>query len=89
MSDSTVLSIRIDKSVKDRLAKLASSLKRSQSFLAAEAIEEFVDVQEWQIAGINEALEALDRGEGIPHDDVKTWVASLGTDNKRPLPKSK
>ena len=89
MSDSTVLSIRIDKSVKDRLSKLAASMKRSQSFLAAEAIEEFVDVQEWQVAGINEALETLDRGEGIPHDDVKNWAASLGTDNELPLPKSK
>lgn len=88
MSDSAVLSVRIDKTVKDRLSKLATSMKRSQSFLAAEAIEEFVGVQEWQVAGVNEALEALDRGEGIPHDDVKTWAASLGTDNERPLPKN-
>ncbi|NKB58279.1 MAG: ribbon-helix-helix protein, CopG family [Alphaproteobacteria bacterium] len=89
MNDSTVLSVRIDKSVKDRLAKLAANMKRSQSFLAAEAIEEFVDVQEWQVAGINEALETLDRGESIPHDDVKAWAVSLGSDNERPVPKSK
>lgn len=88
MTDSTVLSVRIDKSIKDRLAKLATSMKRSQSFVAAEAIEEFVKVQEWQIAGIEEALEALDRGESVPHEAVKVWVESLGTDNPLPKPKS-
>ena len=83
MNDSTVLSVRIDKSVKDRLAKLANQMKRSQSFVAAEAIEEFVNVQEWQIAGIHEAIESLDRGEGVAHEDVKAWVETLGTDNER------
>jgi RHH-type rel operon transcriptional repressor/antitoxin RelB len=86
MSDSTVLSVRIDKSVKERLAKLAASTKRSQSFLAAEAIEEFVEVQEWQIAGITEALDALDRGESVPHYRVKAWAESLGTEDEQPIP---
>ncbi len=77
MTDSTVLSVRIEKSTKDRLANLAKSMKRSQSFLAAEAIEEFVAVHEWQIAGIHDALASLDRGEGIAHEDVKAWVETL------------
>ena len=88
MADSTVLSVRISKPIKDRLARLAESMKRSQSFLAAGAIEEFVAVQEWQIAGINEALSSLDKGEGIPHDDVKSWAAALDTDDELPIPKT-
>ncbi len=88
MTDSTVLSVRIGKPIKDRLAKLAETMKRSQSFLAAEAIGEFVAVQEWQIAGINEALASLDRGEGIPHGDVKAWATSLDTDDELPIPKA-
>ena len=87
MSETTVLSIRIDKSVKDRLAKLAASMRRSQSFVAAEAIEEFVAVQEWQIEGIEDALESLDRDEGISHEDVKAWAKSLGTGDPLPKPK--
>lgn len=86
MSDSTVLSIRIDKSVKARLARLAAAMKRSQSFVAAEAIEEFVNVQEWQIAGIHEAIGSLERDEGVPHADVKAWAEALGTDDEYPLP---
>ncbi|MCF8467219.1 MAG: CopG family ribbon-helix-helix protein [Sneathiella sp.] len=88
MADSTVLSVRIDTDVKKRFAKLAGSLKRSQSFLAAEAIEEFLAVQEWQIAGIEEALASAEAGKTIPHDEVGDWISSLGTGNERPLPKS-
>ncbi len=88
MADSTVLSVRIGKPIKKRLARLARAMKRSQSFLAAEAIEEFVDVQEWQLAGIEKALASLDRGAGVPHEDVKAWAASLGTDKERPVPKA-
>lgn len=83
MADSAVLSVRIEQSTKDRLAKIAKSMKRSQSFLAAEAIEEFVSVQEWQIAGIHDALASLDRGEGIAHEDVKAWVDTLEVGGKR------
>ena len=88
MADSTVLSVRIGKPIKNRLARLARAMRRSQSFLAAEAIEEFVDVQEWQIAGIEKALTSLDRGAGVAHKDVKAWAASLGTDKERPVPKA-
>ncbi len=88
MADSTVLSVRIGKPIKKRLARLARAMRRSQSLLAAEAIEEFVDVQEWQIAGIEKALASLDRGQGVPHADVKAWAASLGTDKERPVPKA-
>jgi predicted transcriptional regulator len=42
--------------------------------------------RKWQIAGIEEALRALDRDEGIPHEDVKAWAQSLGTDEELPLP---
>ena len=82
MADSTVLSVRISAETKERLARIAKRTKRTQSFLAAEAIEEFVAVQEWQIAGVHEALAALDRGAGVPHEDVRKWAASLDADSE-------
>ena len=84
----TVLSVRINLAIKDRLAKLAGSMKRSQSSLGAEATEEYVEAQEWQIAGIEKAIAAADRGEVVPHEDVGDWIASLGTDTELPVPKS-
>jgi predicted transcriptional regulator len=84
---SATFTVRVDSAVKKRLEKLAKSTGRSRSFLAAEAIGEFVDVNEWQIAGIKRAMQSLDRGEGIAHEQVKEWVRSWGGGKKRPAPK--
>jgi len=84
---STTFTVRVDTKVKKRLEKLADSTGRSRSYLAAEAITEYLDVNEWQVAGINQAIASLDRGEGIPHQDVKHWIESWGSENERPAPK--
>ena len=44
---SATFTVRVDSDIKKRLEKLAKSTGRSRSFLAAEAIGEFVDVNEW------------------------------------------
>jgi RHH-type transcriptional regulator, rel operon repressor / antitoxin RelB len=84
---SATFTVRVDSVVKKRLEKLAKSTGRSRSFLAAEAIGEFVDVNEWQIAGIKRAMQSLDRGEGIAHEQVREWVRSWGGRKERPAPK--
>lgn len=88
MAHDATLTIRLEKSVKDRLASVASRTRRSKSFLAAEAIEEFLNVQEWQERRIREALASAERGEGVPHEDVVAWVDSWGTDDELPMPKA-
>ena len=84
---STTLTVRIDTGVKKRLERLAKSTGRARSFLAAEAINEYLEINEWQVAGIKRAMAALDRGEGIAHDQVKDWVVSWGSANGKPTPK--
>ena len=84
---STTFTVRVDDSVKERLEKLAERTGRSRSFLAAEAISEYLDINEWQVAGINQAIASLDRGEGIAHARVKEWVGSWNTLYERPAPK--
>src|SRR6266536_2693628 len=73
---STTFTVRVDTAAKKRLERLAKSTGRSRSFLAAEAINEYLDVNEWQVAGIRRAIEAADRGELISQDQVKAWVES-------------
>lgn len=87
MGDSTTITIRVDRSVKERLEAVAQRTKRSKSFIAGEAIEEYLAVQEWQDARIQEALAAVERGEVIAHEDIVEWVKSWGTDNELPAPK--
>jgi predicted transcriptional regulator len=85
---STTLSVRVDTTAKQRLEKLAKSTGRSRSFLAAEAINEYLDVNEWQVAGIKKAIASLDRGDGVPHAQVKAWAETLSAGNKQKAPKS-
>ena len=84
---STTLTVRIDAAAKERLEKLAESTGRSRSFLAADAINQYLEVNEWQVAGIKQAIASLDRGEAIAHEQVKDWVASWGSGRERPIPR--
>ena len=64
------------------------STGRSRCFLAAEVINEYLEINEWQVTGIKRAITSLYRGEGIPHHQVKDWVASWGSADEKPAPKS-
>jgi predicted transcriptional regulator len=90
MAESATISVRISAETKARLARLAESTKRSQAFLAAEAIDAFVELNEWQVAAIRRAVEEADAGGPFAADeDVSAWLLSWGTDDERPPPKAK
>jgi predicted transcriptional regulator len=79
---------RVRPAVKAKLRAIAESTQRSESFLAKEAIEAYVEVNDWQVALIKERLaEAKTGTPGIPLEKVEAWVRSWGT--KRELPKPK
>jgi predicted transcriptional regulator len=83
---STTFTVRVEPEVKKRLEKLARSTGRSRSFLAAEALNDYLDVNEWQVAGVKRAIASLDRGEGVSHQEVKDWVDSWGRKRERSVP---
>ena len=83
---STTFTVRVDADAKERLERLAKSTGRSRSFLAAEAIYQYLEVNEWQVAGIKQAIASLDCGEGVAHEQVKDWVTSWGSRRERPIP---
>jgi len=89
MAGSTTLTVRVTPQVKRRLESVALRVRRSKSFLAAEAIEEFLAVQEWQIAAVKEGIAAADRGNFVQHEDVRSWAASLGSRRKLPRARAK
>ena len=64
--------------------RLADSTHRSKSYLAAEAIREFVEHNEWQIAQTRAALREADAGDFATDDEVaalaRKWQAG-GTGN--------
>ena len=73
---SSTLSIRVDSGQKKRLEALAKSTGRSRSYLAADAISAYLDVNEWQVAGIKQAITSIDANGGVTHADVKMWLKS-------------
>ena len=79
---STTMTIRIEDDVKDRLDRLAESTQRSKSFLAAEAIREFVENNEWQIGEVRAAVKEANAGGFASERDVaalaKKWNVNAG-----------
>lgn len=68
------MTIRLDSKLKLRLEKLAGLTHRSKSFLAAEAISKYLEIQEWQMNEIKKGLAEADAGELIDHSRiVKYW----------------
>jgi predicted transcriptional regulator len=67
---STTMTLRIEDDVKDRLDQIAEATNRSKSWLAAEAIRQYVETNEWQIGAISAALLEADAGDFASDKDV-------------------
>ena len=77
------ISLRLPEDTKQKLEKLAEVTGHSQSHLAIEAIKEFCDLQEWQLAAIQEGIEAADQGKLVDHEKVKAdWQLRLKKANQ-------
>ena len=73
-----LVSLRLDPDIRKRLDALAVATERSRSAIAAEAVKQYVDLQEWQIAAIKKGVEQADRGEFIDHARLKSkWEKRL------------
>lgn len=74
---STTMTIRLEPAIKDRLEQLAEATHRSKSYLAAAAIEEYINLNEWQIKEINAAIQEADLGDFASQAEVdalaKKW----------------
>lgn len=83
---SSILSIRLESTVKAKLDRLAKLSRRSKSFLAAEAIASYVEAESWQLSEIESGIAELDRGKGLDHADVRDWLQTWGKKNERQPP---
>jgi len=74
------MTIRLDDDVKEQLDRLAAATQRSKSFLASEAIREFIALNEWQGREIQQAINEVDAGEFASASEVKRTFAKRGVD---------
>ncbi|TCL95756.1 putative transcriptional regulator [Rhizobium sp. PP-WC-2G-219] len=80
----TAFSVRVPDETAARLDQLAEKLDRSRSYMAAQAIEEFIAREEWQLAEIEAGLADADRGDFASTDDVANVVGKY-VKSSRPL----
>ena len=79
--------IQVMKATAERLEKLARSTDRDAVALAEAALERFLEVEEWQMRAIDEAIAEADAGGPfIAHEDMVRWLESWGTENELPPP---
>jgi RHH-type transcriptional regulator, rel operon repressor / antitoxin RelB len=77
LTDTTVVTARIDATLKARLDALARATKRSKSYLAAEAIAAYVELNEWHIAEIKAGIAELDRGDVLSEEEAEEMYRRL------------
>jgi len=79
---STTMTIRLEPELKQRLDQLAEVTHRSKSFLAVEALREFIELNEWQIQEITDAIKEADNDDFASDNEVKRafvkWSGNAG-----------
>jgi predicted transcriptional regulator len=75
---SSTLSTRIDDETAQKLEELSKATNRSKSYLAAEAIHNYVKEQSWQIEAIKEGVKQADAGNFATDKEVKKFFSKWG-----------
>ena len=72
--ETTVLTLRVPVEVKEQLDKLSDATHRSRSYLAGEAIRQYLDLEAWQIGEVQQAISEADAGDFASDDEVEAVV---------------
>jgi predicted transcriptional regulator len=87
-SPSKMVTIRLSVSTFRRLRKLAAAIDCSEDSLAVQAVESYLDLNEWQTNAIRDAVRTANRRNArfVDHNEVDAWLATWGTarESKRP-----
>ncbi len=72
------VTLRLDAAICKRLDRLSKATDRSRSALAAEAVRQYVELNEWQIAAIESGVHEAEQGRFIDHARLKAkWEKKL------------
>ena len=72
------VTLRLDAATRKRLDRLAKATERSRAALAADALRQYIELNEWQIAAIQEGVREANKGRFIDHARLKAkWEKKL------------
>jgi predicted transcriptional regulator len=86
MSKTRPGSVRLPEDLNKQVTDIAHALDRPRSWVIEQAVKDFVAVQAWHLAAIDEGIRDADAGRVVPHDDVAAWVRSWGQADELPMP---
>ncbi|MDX8476950.1 CopG family ribbon-helix-helix protein [Mesorhizobium sp. VK24D] len=71
----TAFTVRLPDETVAKLDHLAEKVDRSRSYVAAQAIEDYVAREEWQLAEIEAGVSEADRGEFASEKELAEVIA--------------
>jgi len=74
----TTMTLRLEPELKGRLEQLSKATHRSKTYLAAEAIRELIEINEWQVQEIQSALQEADNKEFASNKALAKTLAKWG-----------
>lgn len=77
------MTIRLDPHLKAKLGRLADGTRRSRSFLAAEAVQAYVDRELAIIEGVERGLADVETGKTVSHEDAMATLRQTIEDAAR------
>lgn len=72
--------VRINDDMLGRIDGLASTLSRSRSWVINQAIERFIDYEEWFVQEVRDGLKEMEQGRIATDDDVIAGFDKWGVD---------
>jgi predicted transcriptional regulator len=72
--------IRLNDDILGRIDGLANTLSRSRSWVITQAIERFLDYEEWFVREVKDGLDEIERGDIATDEEVTAKFNRWGAD---------
>ena len=76
------VTVRIPAEKVKKLDAAAKHQRRDRSFILNEAVDEYISLQEYHLALIDEGIRADDAGDVIPQNEVEKMIRTLSKKKK-------
>lgn len=79
-ADTRVMTAHLPVALAEQVDQLATRLERSRGWVVKQALAAYVAQEAERYRLTLEAMTDVDAGNGVSHEEVKVWAATLNTD---------
>ena len=72
------INVRLPAELYDQIEELSKATARTKSYLAIDALTNYVQSESWQIRDIQQGIKEADAGEFVTDDEVKAVFSKYG-----------